>query len=229
LGSEPDQRLTDLQRRLEQALAECVRLRDENARLRARLNLPPDWPPVAAHSLQANQGTTSASNQQARPPATRSQGTSRRATDSPASRPDTLVSDEQVSLLKDLFRGREDVYAVWWEARDGRTGYSPVCRREWEPSVCRKPAVRCAECKFRDLASLTDGAIRDHLAGRRTVGIYPLLPDETCWFLAIDLDKACWRDDVTALVQVSREAGVPVSIERSRSGNGAQRRCSRSL
>ena len=96
-----------------------------------------------------------------------------------------------------------------------------MCVHEWEPSVCRKPKVKCAERGSREFAPLTDSVITEHLLGRRTVGVYPLLPDETCWFFAIDLDKASWRDDVAALLRASADMGVPLSIERSRSGNGA--------
>jgi len=32
-----------------------------------------------------------------------------------------------------------------------------------------------------------------HLTGKHTIGVYPLLIDETCWFLAADFDKAAWQ------------------------------------
>jgi len=51
--------------------------------------------------------------------------------------------------------------------------------------------------------------------------VYPILPDETCWFLAADFDKKTWQEDVTAFVETCNKHGVPVAIERSRSGNGA--------
>ena len=54
-----------------------------------------------------------------------------------------------------------------------------------------------------------------------TAGIYPMLPDETCWFLAADFDKKSWQQDVAAFRDTARAKGVPVAIERSRSGNGA--------
>jgi superfamily II DNA or RNA helicase len=54
-----------------------------------------------------------------------------------------------------------------------------------------------------------------------TVGVYPMLPDETCWFLAADFDKKSWIQDVAAFRDTARAKGVPVAIERSRSGNGA--------
>jgi hypothetical protein len=39
---------------------------------------------------------------------------------------------------------------------------------------------------------LSDVVIENHLLEKETIGIYPLLPDETCWFLAVDFDKKTW-------------------------------------
>jgi hypothetical protein len=50
---------------------------------------------------------------------------------------------------------------------------------------------------------------------------YPMLPDETCWFLAVDFDKGTWSDDVRAFCATARHRGLPAVVERSRSGNGA--------
>jgi superfamily II DNA or RNA helicase len=58
------------------------------------------------------------------------------------------------------------------------------------------------------------------LAGELTVGAYPLLPDETCWFLAVDFDKKTWQDDAAAFLATCQELNVPAALERSRSGNG---------
>jgi superfamily II DNA or RNA helicase len=75
--------------------------------------------------------------------------------------------------------------------------------------------------KTRSLLPLTDDAIRDHLTGKQTIGIYPLLSDETCQFLAADFDKKSWMADAAAFAEACRRFGVPVAVERSRSGNGA--------
>lgn len=68
---------------------------------------------------------------------------------------------------------------------------------------------------------MSDQIILDHLQGRYVIGVYPLLEDETCWFLAVDFDKGSWQEDVTAFTETCRAKGVPVAIERSRSGQGA--------
>jgi len=52
-------------------------------------------------------------------------------------------------------------------------------------------------------------------------GVYPLLADGTCWFLAADFDKQCWQRDALAFLTTCRKKGVPAALERSRSGNGA--------
>jgi hypothetical protein len=53
------------------------------------------------------------------------------------------------------------------------------------------------------------------------MGVYPLLKDETCWFLTADFDKEAWREDVLAFTETCRHVRIPYAIERSRSGNGA--------
>jgi hypothetical protein len=133
-----------------------------------------------------------------------------------------LDATEKVRVFRALFRGREDVYPrLWVNDRSGKKGYAPVCAKEWTPGVCKKPQVKCGECKSRELLPVTDRVIEDHLRGKHVIGVYPMLPDETCWFLAADFDKSSWREDVKAFAEACRDAGVTASVERSRSGNGA--------
>jgi hypothetical protein len=73
---------------------------------------------------------------------------------------------------------------------------------------------------------VTDEVIRWHLSGRDdagqpfVAGVYPMLRDEACFFLAVDFDKTGWREDVTAFAETCQELGLPAAIERSRSGQG---------
>ncbi len=128
----------------------------------------------------------------------------------------------KVRVFRDLFRGREDVFAVRWENLGrGRSGYSPRCANEWQRGVCGKPKVRCGECSSQAFAALDDSQLLAHLQGRQVAGIYPLLPDDRCWLLAIDLDRGSWRADVQALTRTCRSIGLDPAVERSRSGNGA--------
>ncbi|WP_164668006.1 TOTE conflict system archaeo-eukaryotic primase domain-containing protein [Virgibacillus doumboii] len=118
------------------------------------------------------------------------------------------IINERMNIFKSLFRGRTDVYAKRWEY-NGKTGYSPA--RVYDPDK---------NYKDRELLPLNDKVLYDHLSGRKTVGIYPMLKDETCWFLAVDFDKEQWKEDAWAFVNACKELSVPANIEISRSGNG---------
>lgn len=128
---------------------------------------------------------------------------------------------EKVALFMSLFRGREDVFAKRWVAKDGRSGYSPVCKNEWVGQLCDKSKVKCQDCSHRSYTPIAPQVIYDHLAGKSIVGVYPLFDSNCCYFLAIDFDKKQWQDDVMALIQTCKEFQMQFYIERSRSGNGA--------
>ncbi len=140
----------------------------------------------------------------------------------PPPEPSNRSTAEKVALFRRVFRGRIDVHPVRWEsATTGKSGYAPACANEWRPGICEKPRIKCADCGNRSLIPVSDAVIYSHLAGEKTIGVYPLLPDDTCYFLAVDFDKAEWREDAKTFVQSCRELNVPVSLEISRSGNGA--------
>ena len=126
-----------------------------------------------------------------------------------------------MQLYRSLFRGREDVYAKLWQNKNTlKSGYSPVCKNEWASGLCQKFKIRCSDCSNRELAPLTDQVIQKRLEGKYTVGVYPLLKDNYCYFLAIDFDKRAWMEDSAAFCR-RHGLGIPVALERSRSGNGA--------
>lgn len=156
------------------------------------------------------------------------------AADKPESallRKPALSLDEKVALFRSLFQGREDVFARrWFSSSSGKSGYQPVCAREWNRENCDKKKYKCAECPNREFQPLGYNDIYRHLEGkdpngRDVVGVYAILPDNSCCFLCCDFDdKSCehgYQDDVRAYVSVCRDWGVPAYIERSRSGNGA--------
>jgi len=124
-------------------------------------------------------------------------------------------------LFRDYFRGREDVCAkMWVNNRTGKRGYSPVCKNEWVRALCRKPAIKCSECPNQQFLPFDEVAIRQHLDGRQVIGIYPMLKNESCHFLAIDFDKESWLEDIRAVMATCRQEGIPAVVERSRSGSG---------
>ena len=133
----------------------------------------------------------------------------------------------KIALFRSLFRGREDVYPRRFESRkSGKSGYMPACAHEWVRGICEKPHVKCTECAHRRLLPVTDEVIGWHLSGMAgdgqpfVAGVYPLLADETCYFLAIDFDKAGWREDTEAFLDACGRRCVPAALERSRSGRG---------
>ena len=133
-----------------------------------------------------------------------------------------FISDWNLKLFCSFFRGRGDVYARFWISKTTqRRGYSPVCKNEWVKGLCQKPAVKCTDCVNREFEPLTDEVIGKHLSGKQIIGIYPMLSDETCYFLAIDFDGKGWVDNVSAFRKTCEERNIPVAIERSSSGNGA--------
>ena len=140
----------------------------------------------------------------------------------PASLSVPKTNTEKVALFRSLFHGREDVFPRRWEnQKNGRSGYSPACANERVSGLCDKRHVKCGECPNRVFIPVSDQVVIDHFKGRHVIGVYPMLPDETCWFLAADFDKASWQEDVSAFAETCGKLGVPVAIERSRSGNGA--------
>lgn len=138
------------------------------------------------------------------------------------SKPMQLSTDEKIALFRRLFRGRTDVYPTRWESKTaGKAGYSLACANEWRTGICEKPRIKCVDCGNRLLIPLSDAVLYDHLAGRHTVGVYPLLKDDSCYFLAVDFDKADWHGDARAFMRSCKELGVPAAVEISRSGQGA--------
>lgn len=137
----------------------------------------------------------------------------------------TISSDQKIAVFMSLFRGREDVFPKRWDnAKTGKSGYAPACHNEWVRGVCNKPQIKCGDCQNQAFIPISADVVRKHLAGdgqrEHTIGVYPMLKDETCWFLAADFDKEHWQRDAAAFLETCRQKNVPASLERSRSGNG---------
>lgn len=116
--------------------------------------------------------------------------------------------EELVRVFRSLFRGRDDVYAIPRIAADGSPGFAEA-------------RVRASDGR-EDRLPLTDGVIRNHLGGRRTIGIYPLLEDGTCWFVALELAGAGWRPRAAAICSACRDLEIDVAVERVSTGTGAR-------
>jgi superfamily II DNA or RNA helicase len=192
----------DLQARLQAALAEGQRLREEVRQLREALE---------QHSIPLPESGKATKVETFCLPIP-----SEIANVSPP--PD---KESKVELFRSLFRGREDVYAERFRMKDGTWGYRPAGKKDWGAVLASRPEdYKKVDRQTRTLYPLTADVIRLHLTGKKTVGIYPLLADETCWLLAADFDKKSWREDALAFVTTCQRMGVHAYLERSRSGNG---------
>jgi len=180
----------DLAARLDQALDEASRLREENARLRGLLGL----------ETRRNDG-----HRHGWAPTLFSPPTGSLPIDGTAS------ADEKLALLRTLFGARSDVFAIRWENESSsKSGWSPAVRGGWSNTRRRK-----------EYLPLTDDVLARHVRGEATIGIYPLLPADTCTLLACDFDQGSWALDSLAYLDACHGAEVPAAIERSRSGEGA--------
>lgn len=164
----------------------------------------------------------------------------------------TSSPQEKINLFKSLFVGRQDVFALRWQnSKSGKSGYSPVCANKWLSGKCDMKKYSCSTCPFKLPVRLDDKYFYNHLAGkdelaRDVIGLYPLLPENLCLFLAIDFDahapkaqttitsthandrksynhkenEALWKSDILAVHKTSSELNIPSYMEMSRSGNG---------
>lgn len=140
----------------------------------------------------------------------------------------TATPSAKIALFRSLFKGREDIYPQRFESRKtGKAGYSPACGNEWVRGICEKPKIKCSECIHQCFLPITDEVVKWHLLGHDNagkdfvMGMYPMLLDETCFFLAADFDKANWQIDVRGFSNTCKNLNIPAAIERSRSGRGA--------
>jgi superfamily II DNA or RNA helicase len=131
-----------------------------------------------------------------------------------------MIANQQLELFQSLFKGRKDIYARRWEKED-RHGYTPAYNVDWDRYEKHKALGGTFQnFKHKEPAPLTPAVIRKHLLGKETIGIYPLLKDNTSWLLVGDFDKENWMDESRQFIQVCKQQNIPAYLERSRSGNG---------
>jgi len=127
---------------------------------------------------------------------------------------------EQISLFRSLFKGREDVFAIRWE-KGNKSGYMPAYF--YDPYRYRVHRINGGTFKnFTEKSYLlfTDEQVLKHLTGEHFAGVYPLLPDNTSWFIAADFDKENWEKECKDFIDTCKSNNIPAYLERSRSGNG---------
>ena len=109
------------------------------------------------------------------------------------------ITEAHAKLLYSVFRGRKDVYSKRGLRKDGGSSYFPQCDNFWKYGLCPKregKKTKYADCPNRRWSQLTQRILMNHLRGDRpdgtdVVGVYPLLPDETCNFLVFDFEISC--------------------------------------
>ncbi|MDM8551682.1 DUF413 domain-containing protein, partial [Desulfobacterales bacterium HSG2] len=132
-----------------------------------------------------------------------------------------------IRLFREIFSGRQDIVPKYWTSRKtGKSGYSPLCKNEWRP-VCQKGTrIRgaCSICKKKEHIPLSDSLVYDHFTGKHVLGVYPLLTDNTCHFVAADFDNHTGNrnplDDAAAFYEICQVQDIPCYVLRSKSGKG---------
>ncbi len=145
----------------------------------------------------------------------------------PNSSEDTSNREDSVKIFMNYFKGRNDVYPYLSidKTNPNIKYYIPACANEWKNGVCNKTmGKKCKTCQYRENKPISKDTIYKHMYGNQPIGIYPLLENDTCFFLSLDFDdkdsKKDIKSDVLAFASICDKYEVPIAIERSRSGNG---------
>jgi len=133
-----------------------------------------------------------------------------------------LTSQQKIQIFKNLFKGRTDIFAMRWEKRDKSvSGYTPVCLNEWKQGLCNKlQRKKCKDCDNKAYAHFGDYYIEQHLRGNKCYGGYPLLEDNTSYFIVADFDGGRWQKDAVSFIKGCKKYNLPAYLECSRSGKG---------
>lgn len=153
------------------------------------------------------------------------------------------ITENMANKFFGMFWGRQDVYAKRSVNKEtGKAAYYPQCNNFWT-SVCHKKmkdGVNCKDCKSRSYKTITKKDILNHLQGNAynasdVIGVYPLLSNGTCRFMALDFDNHdkgaeekdfanvddTWIEEVETMREICVLNGIDPLVERSRSGKGA--------
>ena len=128
--------------------------------------------------------------------------------------------NSQISLYRSIFKGREDIFAIHWQ-KGNKSGYMPAY--QYDPYLYRLHKTNGGSLKTytdKSFLALSDEQIAKHLRGDQLTGIYPLLKDNTSWFIVADFDKEKWSEECLLFINICKEQDIPAYLERSRSGKG---------
>lgn len=131
-----------------------------------------------------------------------------------------MIRTEDIAIFKSLFRGREDIFAIRWE-KGNKSGYVPAY--QFDPYHYKLHQIKGGSFNNyseKEYLPFTDDQIIKHLTGVQQIGIYPLLKDNSSWFIAADFDKNSWVEDCRKFINECKTLNIPAYLERSRSGKG---------
>jgi superfamily II DNA or RNA helicase len=132
---------------------------------------------------------------------------------------DTSI-DKNLFIFRSLFKGREDVFALRWE-KGPKSGYMPAYY--YDPFRYRAHKMTGGTFQTytdKTYLPLTNEQIKRHLNGDQLIGLYPLLKDNTSWFIAADFDEQNWIAESRKFIESCNRKNLPAYLERSRSGKG---------
>lgn len=135
------------------------------------------------------------------------------------------ISINQMLIFQTLFKGRDDVFAIRWE-KDGKSGYVPAYDLNWEEfSRYKIHGGTLKDFPDKQFSKLTEQRILNHLNGKEIIGLYPLLADNSSWFIVADFDenmasKKNWMEECRVFIRACHQLQLPAYLERSRSGKG---------
>lgn len=139
----------------------------------------------------------------------------------------SLSWEEKVQIFLGYFKGRDDVYPYLSIDKNNPNikYYIPACANEWKKGICNKTmGKKCKNCQYRENKPLSKEVIYKHMYENNPIGIYPLLENDTCYFLVLDFDNKNTnndiKSDVLAFANICDKYEIPIAIERSRSGKG---------
>ena len=134
-----------------------------------------------------------------------------------------LSGPEKIIAFLDYFHGRMDLYAErYYSKKNQKYGWSPVCDNSFAPGCPKKSGrFNCFQCLMQSFTPLTDNILKKHFTGtNQGIGIYPMMPDHTCFFLAIDFDEDSWFEDMLSVYRQAVKHDLYPVMERSQSGLG---------
>ena len=115
-----------------------------------------------------------------------------------------MSEHKNISVFSTLFKARNDVFALRWE-KAGKSGYSPA----YQYDLYRYKLHRMKGGTFQNYADksyipFTEEQITKHLVGEQFIGIYPLLKDNTSWFIAADFDGENWINECRTFLEICK-------------------------